>query len=159
MTGVRKVRMRTYLRTVRRVSRVLRRGARPRLSGGAHGAQTRRRVRTPSAHPLDHVLALVATYPGPHPTTDDPDTLAAHAEQVLAWLRHDHPTEWRDVLADVGRYLTSATVTAASSHEATGGGMHRGAPVRQGTEEVCPPPSVTSERIGPMDPRSPNDRP
>ena len=124
MTGVRKVRMRTYLRTARTLSGVLRRGARPRLSGGAHGAQTHRSMRTPSAHPLGPVLALVATYPGPHPTTDDPASQAAYAEQVLAWLRHDHPDEWRDYLAHVARHLqqegTITTSAPASAAECSG---------------------------------------
>ena len=51
MTHPRKVRMRTQVRTAHTLSCLLRRGAQPRLSGGAHGAQRHRRVRTPSAHP------------------------------------------------------------------------------------------------------------
>ena len=79
-----------------------------------------------SVHKRSPLAELVATYPGPHPTTDDPDTLAAHAEQVLAWLRHDHPTEWRDVLADVGRQFQTV-------------GVCRGVTEQRGTEEGCPP--------------------
>lgn len=131
MTGVRKVRMRTYLRTARTLSGVLRRGARPRLSGGAHGAQTHRSMRTPSAHPLGPVLALVATYPGPRPTTDDPASQAAYAEQVLAWLRHDHPDEWRDYLAHVARHLQQE-------------GYHRGPAHKAGTGELSPQKSEHS---------------
>lgn len=53
MTGPRRVRMRTYLRTVRRGTDVLRHGTHPRLSGGAHSAHVHREcaplLRTPSA--------------------------------------------------------------------------------------------------------------
>lgn len=45
------VRMRTPLHTVHTVAKRLRRCARPRLTGGAHGAHAHREMRTPSAHP------------------------------------------------------------------------------------------------------------
>lgn len=90
--------------------------------------------------PTAHVLELVATYPGPRPTTDDPASQAAYAEQVLAWLRHDHPDEWRDYLAHVARDLT------AGPEDARGRGTT--SPPPQGTEtvEASPPNRENSSR-------------
>ena len=93
-----------------------------------------------SVHKRSPLAELVATYPGPHPTTDDPASQAAYAEQVLAWLRHDHPDEWRDYLAHVARHLQQE-------------GYHRGPAHKAGTGEISPPGRAPSRSIGPIDPQ------
>ena len=119
MTGVRKVRMRTYLRTARTLSDVLRRGARPRLSGGAHGAQTHRSMRTPSAHPLGFiahdVLGVDAgrVEDAMRALCDEVDRLRAENTALRSLVARFYTQAWEDPLTDDEMALLDPIVNAA----------------------------------------------
>lgn len=65
-----------------------------------------------------------AGYPGPRPDLADPDLAAAHAEQLLAWMRADHPNAWRDVMACLARALDPPPPGAGRGHGGPGAPRH-----------------------------------
>ena len=105
-------------------------------------------------HIFEPVARLVATYPGPRPDPDaSDDELAAFTDQVHAWLRRDHATEWETYCAGVARaWLTPRTDSYAASvgfvdvDRPPGGGEGPSLTTDSETAEVSPPNRENSSR-------------